>query len=91
MPTLKAALKAGDLPPKAHLVHLALCDLGEGIYTAKDVAVALGYPLRGKYLTRVITGAKQLRAHKYISHATGEHIEAGPAYAKQKRGAKDAA
>ena len=91
MPTLKKALSAGDLPPKAHLVHLALVDLGEGIYTAKDIAEVLGYPPKGKYLTRVITGAKQLRAHKYIAVATGEHIEAGPAYAKQKRGSKDAA
>ncbi len=33
MPTLRSALKAGDLPPRAHLIHIALTELGEGEYT----------------------------------------------------------
>ena len=84
MPTLRSALKAGDLPPKAHLIHIALTELGEGEYTAAEIADVLGYPKQGRYLGRIIAGAKRLRAKGRIAIAKGDRIVAGPEYAKRK-------
>lgn len=94
---LEDALNGGGLPPKAHLIHIVLAHLGEGTYSAAELAAVLGYPQQGKYLSRVALGARQLKVRGLVSidRATRQITTTSPIYAKApkkaRKGASDAA
>lgn len=60
---LEDAVRAGDVPPKAHLIHIALAVLGPGKYEPAQICEVLGYPDSGRHRSRVAIGARQLRNH----------------------------
>jgi hypothetical protein len=94
---LEDALNGGGLPPKAHLVHIALAHLGAGTYSAAELCAVLGYPQHGKYLSRVSLGARQLKLRGLVSidRATRQVTTVAPIYEKApkktRKGAADAA